>query len=212
MKKNKYFILALLLILLGITTRTVFHIKPNLEFVTACSLAAGFFFRKNTYAVLIPVFIMFGSDLIIGNTNIFIFTWTGFLVSFLVGVAMKAKRFTKFSNSVLKFTGFSQLAAIVSTLLFFLWTNFGVVVTTNMYTKDFSGLIQSYISGLPFLKIQLAGNLLIVPAIFLVSYLVINSKKLDLPSLKLRQAGVRRLTKNNYEKTNYELQDDSLVI
>lgn len=191
MKKYNYLVLASILILLGITTRTVFHIKPNLEFVTACSLAAGFFFRKNTYAVLIPVFIMFGSDLIIGNTNIYIFTWTGFLVSFLVGVAMKSGRFKNFTNSVLKFTGFSQLAAIVSTLLFFLWTNFGVVVTTNMYSKDFSGLIQSYINGLPFLKIQLAGNLLIVPAIFLLSYLVINSKKLD----------VRRLTINEMTKS-----------
>lgn len=191
MKKYNYLALAITLILLGITTRTVFHIKPNLEFVTACSLAAGFFFRKNTYAVLIPVLIMFGSDLIIGNTNIYIFTWTGFLVSFLVGVAMKSGRFKNFTNSVLKFTGFSQLAAIVSTLLFFLWTNFGVVVTTNMYSKDFSGLIQSYINGLPFLKIQLAGNLLIVPAIFLLSYLVINSKKLD----------VRRLTINEMTKS-----------
>lgn len=191
MKKYNYLALAITLILLGITTRTVFHIKPNLEFVTACSLAAGFFFRKNTYAVLIPVLIMFGSDLIIGNTNIYIFTWTGFLVSFLVGVAMKSERFKNFTNSVLKFTGFSQLAAIVSTLLFFLWTNFGVVVTTNMYSKDFSGLIQSYINGLPFLKIQLAGNLLIVPAIFLLSYLVINSKKLD----------VRRLTINEMTKS-----------
>lgn len=183
MKKNKYFILALLLILLGITTRTVFHIKPNLEFVTACCLSAGFFFRKNSYAVLIPVLIMFGSDLIIGNTNIYIFTWTGFLVSFLVGVAMKSGRFKNFTNSVFKFTGFSQLAAIVSTLLFFLWTNFGVVVTTNMYSKDFNGLMQSYINGLPFLKIQLAGNLLIVPMIFLLSYLVTKSMRFDVRSL-----------------------------
>ncbi|KKQ36309.1 MAG: hypothetical protein US52_C0002G0002 [candidate division WS6 bacterium GW2011_GWA2_37_6] len=67
-----------------------------------------------------------------------------------------------------------QFGGIISTVIFFLWTNFGVVLTTSMYPKTIEGLGQSYINGLPFITNQLAGNLIIVPALFVFTYALIN--------------------------------------
>jgi small-conductance mechanosensitive channel len=73
-----------------------------------------------------------------------------------------------------KLVGLSGLAGITSSISFFIWTNFGHWITTNMYTKDLGGLIDCYINAIPFLKPQLAGNLIIVPIFVLVTYFVFN--------------------------------------
>jgi hypothetical protein len=82
---NKHTIItALSLILLGVLTRTALHIAPNFEFITAITLIAATKF-KQPYSVLIPIASMILSDLIIGNTIIYIFTWSGFLFTYLLG-------------------------------------------------------------------------------------------------------------------------------
>lgn len=149
------------LIILGVLSRTVFHINNNVEFITAFAISSAFFMQRKSLSALIVVGIMFITDLIIGNSSIFIFTWSGFLVISLLGVLLKnAKLKSLFLTS--------EIGAVTGTLIFFFWTNFGVVVLSNMYTKDLSGLIQSYQNGIPFLINQLVGNIIIVPLVFFV--------------------------------------------
>lgn len=165
-----------IIVTIGVLSRTVFHINNNIEFITALTLATAYFVKDIKVSVLSTLGILLISDLIIGNTNIFLFTWSGFLLMVLVGKALKS------SNIKSRFVA-SETGAIISTLLFFFWTNFGVVVTTSMYSKDISGLIQSYQNGLPFLLNQLIGNLIIVPVVFFAfDYLLNKRDKFDLKS------------------------------
>lgn len=187
---SKKVIIALSYITIGVLTRTIWHIGPNIEFVTGTSLAAGYFFSKRKYSIqkdylvaaLIPLSIMAFTDWIIGNSIIFLFTWSAFLLIPLIGVVTKKlalnfklrtsnkKRFSRLVTTLV----FTEVAGISSTLLFFLWTNFGVVITTSMYPKTINGVVQSYINGLPFLQNQLVGNLIIVPSIFLATHIFLN--------------------------------------
>ena len=155
---------SLLLILLGIASRTFFHLGDNIEYVTSSSLLAGSFLGF-PYFLIVPLSIMAVSDFIIGNSMIFIYTWSAFIFIAILG------RF--FNKSQKSFTGSiskSLFLAFLSSLIFYIWTNFGVWQQDNfgMYSKDLKGLIDSYIMGIPFFKSNLFGNLLFVPLSYLI--------------------------------------------
>lgn len=178
--RNSEIALVSIFVLLGVLTRTVFHVAPNVEFVTALSLAAGYFFKNSKYAWLVPFSIMLVSDFLIGNDMIFLFTWSGFLAAPLIGKILKKKGGESFANTIL--TG--EVGGLASVLIFFLWTNFGVVVLTNMYPRTLDGLFLSYVNALPFLSNQILGNLVIVPMVFGLTKLVMDNKKIFLSALE----------------------------
>jgi len=157
--------------LIAILSRTVFHINNNVEFITAFTLVCAYFIKSKRYAIITPLAALIISDLIIGNTNIILFTWSGFLAAAVLGFVLKR-------CTIKNLLVVSELGAIISTLVFFFWTNLGVVILSNMYTKDLSGLLQSYTNGLPFLFNQLIGNIIIVPLVFVAFDYFYNNKKL----------------------------------
>lgn len=170
---RKEFTTVIILVVLGVLSRTVFHINNNVEFVTAFAISSAFFMQRKSLSAVVVVGIMFITDLIIGNSSIFIFTWTGFLFISLLGVILKNSRLKSLFIS-------SEIGAVTGTLIFFFWTNFGVVVLSNMYTKDLFGLIQSYQNGIPFLINQLLGNIIIVPLVFFIFKYFYNSKESEI--------------------------------
>lgn len=165
LNKKEKLILTGILILSGILFRTFFHIGDNIEFVTSSTLLAGSFLGLS-YSLLVPLTIMILSDLIIGNTNIFLFTWSGY---FFIGCLSYLSRLSDLErgSKILHATGLG----IIATLWFYLWTNFGVwfLDSWGMYPKTFAGLINAYLMGLPFLKYQLIGNLVLVPLSFIIT-------------------------------------------
>jgi hypothetical protein len=108
---------------------------------------------------------MAATDLIIGNTSIFIFTWSGLLLPIFLISALRIRnlpgRQAGSKLEIIKATGLG----VISNLFFFIWTNFGVWLLDSwgMYAKNLPGLIHCYINGLPFLRLQLASTLLFVP-------------------------------------------------
>ncbi len=64
-------------------------------------------------------------------------------------------------------------AALASSVSFFLVSNFAVwAVWTQMYPRGFSGLIASYVAGLPFFRREIVGDLLFTAAMFLTPVLI----------------------------------------
>lgn len=175
-------------ILIGVLTRTVFHIAPNVEFVTGVTLASAYFVKRK-YSLSVPFLIMFISDFIIGNSSIFIFTWSAFAFAWFIGKSLRSNLIKRIAtkSKVVNIFILSELGGILFTLSFYLWTNFGVVVVSNMYPKNFEGLLLSYTMGLPFLVPQLLGNMIIVPSIFLISHVIysFNLNKMKDVRLKL---------------------------
>jgi hypothetical protein len=168
MNKTKL-LAAFFLITFGIIGR-IFIVEfvqiPNLEIITSFSLIAGVILG-GIFTFLVPLSIIVITDIYFGNTIILIFTWSAFAVIGIFGWLMRKRK--KFDYSFLKeITGIG----IASSLFFYLYTNFGWWLLTNMYPHTWQGLIQCYIMGLPFLKNNLLGNLFFVPAFFSFSLFI----------------------------------------
>ena len=156
-KKIAYIVL---LIAVAVSWRVINHdyqIAPNLEIVTTVSVlaAVALGFRA---AVIVPIATMIISDLIIGNSSIFIVTWSSFAI---IGVSAMLLR--KLNNKPGKQILYSVGFAAASSFFFFIVTNFGVWAQ-GWYPATFAGLMDSYTMAIPFYRTMLIGNLILVPA------------------------------------------------
>ncbi|EKD78559.1 MAG: hypothetical protein ACD_41C00323G0002 [uncultured bacterium] len=159
---KKQLITVAALITVGIVGRLALEAYPNIETLTAVSIIAGALLGPYL-GLAVALFSVVGSDMVIGNTNILLYTWTAWVVIGISSALLKRhsrSRVMVWLDS-LKFTGFG----VLTTLFFFLWTNFGVWHLSGMYLPTWDGLMLSYFNGLPFLRNQLLGNLLIVPVL-----------------------------------------------
>lgn len=156
-QKSKIFI-AMMLIVLGVIGRFVFieYIGiPNFEIITTISLIAGIYLG-GMYIAVIPLSVIFISDLIIGNNFILLFTWSAFLFISLVGYF--------FRNKVKKNIIIGSISvSLLSSIFFYLYTNFGWWIMSGMYEHTLSGLLRCYYMALPFFRNNLVGNLVLVP-------------------------------------------------
>ena len=153
---------------LAFLERTAFDLGPNFELVTLAMVLSAFYLNPK-YSLLFTSLLLIISDLLIGNTNIFIFTWSGFLIPVLF-----IKRFKNLKiNNI--FSG--TFVGISSNLFFFIWTNFGVwaLDSWGMYPKTLNGLLSSYVNGIPFLKYQLVSTIFFVPLGFLIYEICFNN-------------------------------------
>lgn len=157
-KKNILF--TVLLIAIAISWRIINHefmIAPNLELITTVSVIAAIAMGIGA-AVIVPVSSMVLSDLIIGNTSIFIFTWASFLVIGIAAIILK-----KYNNAPKKQIIYSAGFAVLSSCLFFVVTNFGVWLE-GWYPMTMAGLMTDFVSAVPFYRTMLIGNIIMVPA------------------------------------------------
>lgn len=163
---KKVFILSIFF--LALAERVWFDLGPNIELITLATILSAFYLDRKT-TLLLTFGIVVLSDLLIGNSNIFVFTWSGFILPILAINIFKNLKV----NNVLSGT----LAGISFNLFFFFWTNFGVwaLDSWGMYPNTALGLIQSYINGLPFLKYQLTSTLFFVPIGFLIYEVMFNN-------------------------------------
>lgn len=158
---RKNLIIAFALVVIGIIGRLLLEPYPNVEPVMAVSIIAGALLGPYL-GLLVALLTVVGSDVVIGNSNILMYTWTAWA---LIGVSSTVLKRNKANTSVISDTLKFTVWGVAGTLFFYLWTNFGVWQLTTMYPHTLAGLIQSYIMALPFLRYQLAGNLVIVPAL-----------------------------------------------
>lgn len=167
MNNNFKFILATILIIFGISGRLIIE-TPNVETVMAASIIAGALLGPY-WGVFVGLTAVVGSDMILGNTNILWYTWSAWALIGILAAFAKLNPNKSVWSSALKLTG----AGVIGTALFYIWTNFGVWHLSGMYAHTWSGLVQSYIMGLPFLRNQLLGNLLIVPVASVITLTIL---------------------------------------
>ena len=166
---KKKIIIAIFIIIFGFAFRVFLNEQigvPNFEAITALSLVSGSFLG-GFFAPLIPLAIIFFSDLYFGNVSVHLFTWSAFILIGLFGTFFKRNS----KHYFLKISG----GGILSVFFFYLWTNFGWWLTFGMYPMTLGGLASSYIAGLPFLKNQLASVLIFTPASILIFSLIFDN-------------------------------------
>jgi hypothetical protein len=161
LQKNKFKILgAAVLILFGIFGRffRIYFLPDlyNVEPITFATLLAGALLGGG-WGLFVPLSIVAITDIFLGNSPILYFTWSAWATIGLSGLILRKSKKEKFSF------GFKMTAlGIGASLFFYLWTNFGVWLLGDLYPKTFEGLVLCYIMGLPFLKLNLLGNLVII--------------------------------------------------
>lgn len=147
---NKKILSILGLIGIGVVGRLLPHV-PNATPITAVTVTARKYIGR-TWAFVIPLVAMAASDIFIG-----FYDWrvmASVYVSFILIAAM---------SSLVKKTA-TPLAIIVlaalSSVLFFLVTNFAVWAFSPLYAKSIWGLLECYSAGLVFFRSMLFGDVL----------------------------------------------------
>ena len=146
-RKNKQHVLPICLILVLSLTRLVSH-PWNFTPVLAASIFSGFYFRNFYLSLFIVLLAMFIGDFFLGFHNTMLFTYISLAAAVGIGLFVN-----KFNFKGIIFSG------IISSVLFFLITNFGAWMTLDMYEKNFAGLINSYFLAIPFFHNTLISTL-----------------------------------------------------
>ena len=141
----------------AVGVRLLIHFFPgvmpwNFTPVLAIALFGGAFFRDRRVALLAPLAIMFVADLVIGMHALIPLIYACIAATVLLGSGVLRGR----SNALRV-----VLTAGGSATGFYLVTNFAVWLGSGMYPHTASGLMASYVAGLPFYQFgTLPGTLL----------------------------------------------------
>ncbi len=136
-------------IFLGMMSRLLPH-PPNFTAINAIALF-GICSLGNLGISLFTVFsTMLLCDLVIGFHSSMVFVYLSYGLIVLMGYWLKSKR------SLIR----SIFLLALSSLLFFIITNFGVWLVGSMYPKTIIGLELCYLAAIPFLSNNLMSTLL----------------------------------------------------
>jgi hypothetical protein len=127
---------------------------PNLAPITALALFSGAYIDKR-WGFVLPISAMLLSDLFLGLHPTLIFVYAAFIVIYLLGRSLS-------QASPLRLA----LITVLSSTLFFLITNFGVWALFDFYPKTISGLLECYITGIPFFRNTLIGDIVFTGVFF----------------------------------------------
>ena len=158
-----YLVILAVLIALGVAGRLLPH-PPNFTPMAAIALFAGFIFIKRYMAVVAVVSTMILCDYFaFGSLSV---SWFGSKSMFVVYIALLFpivfKNFLQKKLGVLRIFG----AALASSSVFFLATNFAVWAFSPMYEKTLEGLVLCYTMAIPFFQNTIAGDLIWSGVIF----------------------------------------------
>ncbi len=141
------------MIISGVVARLLPHL-PNFTPIAATALFGGVYLKKR-YALIIPLAAMFISDIFIGFHSMMPYVYGSFVLTGLIGMWLRTHKNVQNVAA----------GALISSILFFLITNFGVWAG-GMYARDLSGLLESYVMAIPFFKNTILGDLFYTGAFF----------------------------------------------
>jgi hypothetical protein len=157
LNSRNLFILAL--IVLAAVLRVSGNLPYNFTPVAAIALFGGAMLSNRALGFIAPLAIMLISDLFIGfHSSMFA------VYAALIGV-VGIGQLVRTNPTMLRAFG----GALAGAVLFFLVTNAASWLVLPQYTKDLSGLFNSYVAGVPFFRGTVMGDLLFT-GIFFGSY------------------------------------------
>tara|TARA_B100000700_G_scaffold308295_1_gene385793 strand:+ start:714 stop:1265 length:552 start_codon:yes stop_codon:yes gene_type:complete len=124
---------------------------PNLTPILAAAIFAPYIINDRWTAIAIPLMAMFIADLVIGFHPYMLWVYGAIGLSTLI-----SKWSMQFNKKYI------QLGAmtIVSSVLFFVITNFAVWTMWDYYPKTLDGLIMCYTMAIPFFQNTLLGTII----------------------------------------------------
>ena len=150
------------MVILGAGARLVPH-PWNFTPMMAIGLFAGSQARKASTGILATLLALVLSDAVLGFYSGFWYVYAAMLIPVLLGRVIRNR------------TGAARIAvaALASSLSFFVITNFMVWVTGQLYPRTIGGLSECFLAGIPFYRNQVLGDAIYTVAIF-DGYAVLN--------------------------------------
>ncbi len=173
--QKKIFIVGLILV--AALSRLLPH-PHNFTPITAMALMGAAYFKDKKWSIIVPLAGLWISDIFL---NYFFYSafvsgwkiWFGSPATYLFILIMVIagwKIFKKVTASRV------ILASLGGSVLFFLVSNFSVWLTTITYPKNWIGLIECYIAGIPFFQNTLLGDLVYSIILFGVYEWAVNKR------------------------------------
>jgi hypothetical protein len=147
---NKKIIITLLLFTIAIASRLLPH-QPNFAAVGAVTIIATIHLSL-TSSLIITISSLLISDSILGFHHLMPWVYGAYVLTAIITYFTKNNKLSQ---------------PFISSSLFFIITNFGVWLTTNMYSPNISGLINCYNQAIPFFRNTFSSDL--------IYFLIINS-------------------------------------
>jgi hypothetical protein len=170
---NSRIVALLSAIVVAAVLRLVPH-PANFTPIGAMALFSGAYLGRRGLAFAAPLGAMVLSDAVLGF-------YSGFWITYVAVALIVAVGFLALSRlSVLRIAG----AAIASSVLFFLVSNFGTWAASGMYPHTLAGLSACYVAAVPFFQNTVAGDLFYVALLFGGFHLA----ELTMPKLRAGQA------------------------
>ena len=153
---NLRFLVLVGIVLVAAVMRIIPH-PPNFTPISAMALFGGASFPNTSVAFIVPLAAMSLSDLFLGGFDATMpFVYGSFAVSVCLGLWIRQR------PSVLRIGA----AALISAVLFFVISNFGVWLVGGLYPRTAEGLIACYVAAVPFFRQTLLGDLIYTAALF----------------------------------------------
>ncbi|MCW8813219.1 MAG: hypothetical protein OQK63_03220 [Ignavibacteriaceae bacterium] len=150
----KFWVLTLM-IFAAAFVRLVPH-PPNFAPIAAMALFGGAYFSKKWAAFIVPIAAMFITDLFLGFHETMWAVYLSFAIIVVIGMIMLKQ--IKIGNVF--------FASVISSVSFFIITNFGIWLSTPYYEKTGTGLAACYTAAIPFFHQTLLSDLLFVVILF----------------------------------------------
>jgi hypothetical protein len=156
MTANHSRLVALLSAILAAAAMRLVPHPPNFTPIGAMALFGGAYLGRRAVAFVAPLAALLLSDAVLGFYS---GMWVNYLavgLIVLIGWGLSARR------SVLRL----GIAAVASSILFFVLSNFGVWALSGMYPHDLAGLAACYAAAIPFFQNTVAGDLFYTALLF----------------------------------------------
>lgn len=170
-KVNTRWGIVAMIVLVVAMTRLIPHTLTaglfNFSPMGALALFGGAYFNRKYLAYILPIVALWLSNLLINNifyaqyfSGFSWFTNPEVYFAFLLIVVLGANFLKKISVSRL------AIAAVSSSVIFFVVTNFYTWLLTGMYPRNFGGLTACYVAAVPFYWNTLASDVFYVGVLF----------------------------------------------
>jgi hypothetical protein len=130
--------------------------------IAAATVLAGYHFKRQTIAVLVPLAILGISDLLLpayDNVPVMLATYAAMTVPVWFGRSLRG------GQGVWSKTWRWAVCGLVPATLFYLVSNFAVWAFQSDYEKSLAGLMQCYAAAVPFFRAMLVGDVFYLAAL-----------------------------------------------
>lgn len=167
---------------------------PNFAPVAALALFSGYFFQRRALAACVPLLVMGITDAVIGGYDWRVMASVYVMLTlpvFAQGVLRARFQLApRHWAGALRSVGGLVGASLLSSLLFFVVTNFAVWACYDFNGVDSTGLVECYARAIPFFRYTLAGDLCFASLLFGAYALAVTTALVPSPAPPLVRAAV----------------------